>query len=601
MPRRIRPQHPKDDPQPALTPTDAAPHLSEVDLLQTMQNRKRSSLSAQGILGLQRRLGNQAVQRLLNQAEAPPQRHPNNRLPDNIQNGVEQLSGVAMDDVTVHYDSPQPAQIGALAYTTGTDIHVGSGQETHLAHEAWHVVQQKQGRVAANTQLKSQHINTDSTLEHEADEMGAKAQQMGTYQPSENTSQAPLRHLSAQSNVVQGFFAFSKSDLPPQLLQFLNNGSPAAQQVNKVLAQWNNDFTSHSANDVIQLVQQTIQQASTPTPPTFGFGSSSFGSPAPSFGAPTPSFGMPSFSMPSTSGGFGTGFSSSFEPSKSYESEFMSTFDPMGHLSSLDEDIEEDMEVGTSGSPMSDPLEDPEHIEDIADSATEQPITLDSLADGFDINNSGLSPEGKQNLVTNLMRDFQRQFPKHVVTQEAFLVWYNTDGVFTRSKFKKLFPLRPQKADVIYSKRKAGPSYQASYTGSYNGFAYQNIEYMRGGDGNIAFHSKPGTNAGDANPQTWSNPVITTVVDLEEDNTKPSYGILKNGNEVNIPRSGRSRHFSMANRLADKKGWTYARPNDQSSPNNLTWHHLSSEYEMVLVDREAHRLHGHNGGNLLWK
>lgn len=32
-------------------------------------------------------------------------------------------------------------------YSQGTDIHIGPGQEKHLPHEAWHVVQQKQGRV----------------------------------------------------------------------------------------------------------------------------------------------------------------------------------------------------------------------------------------------------------------------------------------------------------------------------------------------------------------------------------------------------------------------------------------------------------------------
>ncbi|MEM7041075.1 MAG: DUF4157 domain-containing protein [Bacteroidota bacterium] len=35
----------------------------------------------------------------------------------------------------------------AHAYDQGTDIHIGPGQEKHLPHEAWHVVQQKQGRV----------------------------------------------------------------------------------------------------------------------------------------------------------------------------------------------------------------------------------------------------------------------------------------------------------------------------------------------------------------------------------------------------------------------------------------------------------------------
>jgi len=68
-------------------------------------------------------------------------------LPDNIKHGVESLSGISMDDVKVHYNSAKPAQLNAHAYAQGTDIHPASGQEKHLPHEAWHVVQQKQGRV----------------------------------------------------------------------------------------------------------------------------------------------------------------------------------------------------------------------------------------------------------------------------------------------------------------------------------------------------------------------------------------------------------------------------------------------------------------------
>jgi hypothetical protein len=68
-------------------------------------------------------------------------------LPDNLKAGVENLSGLSMNDVKIHYNSDRPAQLKALAYTKGTDIHISQRQERHLPHEAWHVVQQKQGRV----------------------------------------------------------------------------------------------------------------------------------------------------------------------------------------------------------------------------------------------------------------------------------------------------------------------------------------------------------------------------------------------------------------------------------------------------------------------
>lgn len=105
---------------------------------------------------------------------------PNNTgLPDNLKNGIESLSGMSMDSVKVHYNSSKPAQLNALAYAQGSDIHVARGQEQHLPHEAWHVVQQAQGRVQPTMQMKDGvPVNDDKGLEREADVMGEKAVQM---------------------------------------------------------------------------------------------------------------------------------------------------------------------------------------------------------------------------------------------------------------------------------------------------------------------------------------------------------------------------------------------------------------------------------------
>ena len=62
-----------------------------------------------------------------------------------------------------------------MAYTQGTNIHVAPGQERHLPHEAWHVVQQAQGRVRPTMQLKGIEVNDDMGLEQEADVMGREA------------------------------------------------------------------------------------------------------------------------------------------------------------------------------------------------------------------------------------------------------------------------------------------------------------------------------------------------------------------------------------------------------------------------------------------
>jgi len=105
-----------------------------------------------------------------------PSRHDG--LPAQLKAGVEALSGLSMDHVRVHYGSSKPAQFKAWAYAQGADIHLAPGQEKHLPHEAWHVVQQAQGRVKATAQMKGGvAINDDPALEHEADVMGQKALQ----------------------------------------------------------------------------------------------------------------------------------------------------------------------------------------------------------------------------------------------------------------------------------------------------------------------------------------------------------------------------------------------------------------------------------------
>ncbi|MCE2997038.1 MAG: DUF4157 domain-containing protein [Cyclobacteriaceae bacterium] len=110
---------------------------------------------------------------------APPpfQRKANKTgMPDQLKSGVESLSGIDMSDVKVHYNSSQPAQLNAHAYAQGNHIHIAPGQEKHLPHEAWHVVQQMQGRVKPTKQLKGKvSINDNVGLEKEADVMGQKA------------------------------------------------------------------------------------------------------------------------------------------------------------------------------------------------------------------------------------------------------------------------------------------------------------------------------------------------------------------------------------------------------------------------------------------
>lgn len=96
-------------------------------------------------------------------------------MPAQLLAGAERLSGLDLSGVRVHANSAEPSRIGALAFARGSDIHLAPGQERHLPHEAWHVVQQRQGRVRANLRMMGMQLNHDAALEREADTMGAKS------------------------------------------------------------------------------------------------------------------------------------------------------------------------------------------------------------------------------------------------------------------------------------------------------------------------------------------------------------------------------------------------------------------------------------------
>jgi len=142
----------------------------------------------------------------------------NTGMPDSLKEGLEQLSGFDLSAVRVHYNSTKPAQLNALAYAQGHDIEVAPGQERHLPHEGWHLIQQMQGRVQPTSQVKSVSLNDDVALEREADLMGAKAMQMTSGDPvaTRATSLQPTKEIAspihkseAQQQTIQckkGFF-----------------------------------------------------------------------------------------------------------------------------------------------------------------------------------------------------------------------------------------------------------------------------------------------------------------------------------------------------------------------------------------------------------
>lgn len=95
-------------------------------------------------------------------------------IPAQLKEHMEKHTGLSLDDVRVHYHSDMPKRLDALAYTQGNQVYIGAGQERHLPHELGHVVQQKLGKVRADTRHESGvMMNTDERLEREADVIGA--------------------------------------------------------------------------------------------------------------------------------------------------------------------------------------------------------------------------------------------------------------------------------------------------------------------------------------------------------------------------------------------------------------------------------------------
>jgi hypothetical protein len=173
---------------PALPASDAATQFKQVanssaaakrmDTIQQMANNSRQAEKAAQL---------QQIADHATTGHSPviqPQKN-NTGLPDHLKEGVEKLSGTSLDDVQVHRNSDKPAQLNAYAYAQGNQIHLGPGQEKHLPHEAWHVAQQKQGRVRPTTQMKNGfQVNDNEGLEKEADTMGARANAFTPFNPS---------------------------------------------------------------------------------------------------------------------------------------------------------------------------------------------------------------------------------------------------------------------------------------------------------------------------------------------------------------------------------------------------------------------------------
>lgn len=153
-------------------------------------------------------------------------------IPTQMKLDFEQRSGLSFDDVRVHYNSDKPAQLQALAYTQGTQVYVGPGQERHLPHELGHVVQQKMGIVNFTGKINNVPINTSPDLESDADKL---ATSRNIYKEHHNVANHYGRIMPIQGywnfwfeyNKLPGYQWYSTQDNRPefetQIEVFFNN------------------------------------------------------------------------------------------------------------------------------------------------------------------------------------------------------------------------------------------------------------------------------------------------------------------------------------------------------------------------------------------
>lgn len=143
--------------------------------------RESQMTQAGGISAIPAGVSNQAMIAMLERQQAQTAARPasgGTPLADAMKAKFERQFGLPMDDVRVHRNSDEPAKFDAGAYTYGTDIFIGPGQEDTLEHEMTHVAQQKLGQVRPTGMEHGMAVNRSPALEHSAD-MGTVPQMTG--------------------------------------------------------------------------------------------------------------------------------------------------------------------------------------------------------------------------------------------------------------------------------------------------------------------------------------------------------------------------------------------------------------------------------------
>jgi hypothetical protein len=474
-------------------------------------------------------------------AQTPPPADGKGNLPTQLRSSMEAMSGISLGDVNVNYNSSKPAQMQAHAFAQGSDIHLGAGQEKHLGHEAWHVVQQKQGRVTANTEVNGAPVNDNAGLEKEADDMGAKALQMkaepqGGLKTASTDGGAPMQgkwmHAAVDLGSVQPMELGGSSDIEMDLGH--SDGEMAMNEQVSESVSWESfaEMADESGfGSLVDQVEEVIYASDELRTKVLEF-----------------------LQMAEQSG-----------QEFAIRDLITMIFDLIAKNASPDSESADDGGDHISMPDTKEIVADPEKDIDVAALASKDMHMMFLVFSNW-IRSKGINVDDS-------------------VMYDKFIQWFY-GGVHTRSMIRKLFETEAGDQVMQLARTPNTVSTQASYI-TKNFGQFQDVSYMRDGKGNIDFSSTWGA------PTAWSDPVLHgSKVELSTNVTKAGHGLMPSGKLVNIASASRSQHFAIGDRLD---------PTGTARQGKYTWHHLSPEYQMVLVDMQVHAKHGHNGGVYLWK
>nr|WP_315482943.1 DUF4157 domain-containing protein [uncultured Undibacterium sp.] len=472
----------------------------------------------------------------------------NSGLPHQLKNGIESLSGMRMDHVKVNYNSDKPAQLNAHAYAQGSEIHIAPGQEQHLPHEAWHVVQQAQGRVQPTMQMKTGvPINDDAGLESEADVMGAKA--------------IAQRHETAQVNNV------NRNDQPQ-----LSSSGPLQRMVDTDLRLgtevWVTGLNSQKYRCYISARYNETSQK---------------------------------YKVQVLEVGETIRLVDILELTPAQIT--LPTIIEQPLFSSVEEDSDEVFIFNSAET------DDSDHGAESDAGEEEKLIDWNEISDQGLQRSIQITTQSGAPLLFNIFLQLVAfhcnkagmEMPDKLPARYG--AWLS--GVKTRAQFKKIIGLTPGFGDdvkeIIQLARTPNTySYNTDYTGNSNGFEYKNVVYYLDGDGNIDFKKNPSTIINAYNNATgnkvksssikWKYPVKdASEVQMSNDLKDKEQGIMPSGKKIKLKTGSRGQHFAIADMLySNARSGTW------------TWHHLTPHYKMVLVDMKVHAKHGHNGGVHIW-